>query len=134
MNRVTILGRLGKDPEAKHLPTGSMVCNFSIATSDRWKDKDGNSQEKTEWHSIVAFGKLAEICSKYLEKGRQTLVEGKLQTRSWEDDSGKKHYRTDIVASNVVFLGQSGNQSTPSESAGQQVTSSTDFAVDNMQF
>ena len=105
MNKVMLLGRLGQDPELKYTPSGTAVCNFSLATSDQWTDKSGQRQEKTEWHRIVVFGKLAELCNQYLSKGRQALVEGSLQTRSWEGEDGKKRYMTEIVGRNVQFIG-----------------------------
>lgn len=106
INKVTILGRLGKDPELRYSPSGNAVCNFSVATSDVWTDKTtGKKQEKTEWHRIVAWGKLAEICNEYLSKGRQVYLEGKLQTRSWDDKDGTKRSITEIILSVVEFLG-----------------------------
>lgn len=105
VNKCYLLGRLGKDPELRETGGGGAVCNFSVATSESWTDKDGQKQEKTEWHRIVAFGKLSEICSKYLSKGSQCFVEGKLQTRSWEDKNGNKKYTTEILASSVQFIG-----------------------------
>ena len=103
VNKVIIVGRLGSDPESKWLTSGSQVTNFSVATSENWT-KDGQRQEKTEWHRIVAFGKLAEICSKYLVKGKEVYLEGKLQTRSWEQD-GVKRYSTEILANQLQMLG-----------------------------
>lgn len=107
VNRVILVGNLGADPELKYTPSSKAVCNMSVATTETWKDKGGAKQEKTEWHRITVWGDLAENCSKYLAKGRSVYVEGKLQTRSYEKD-GQKHYATDIVASNVVFLGGGG--------------------------
>ena len=105
INKVIIVGRLGRDPEMRYTPDGTAVANFSVATSDEWKDKQtGEKKERTEWHRIVAWRGLGEICGKYLSKGRQVYVEGKLQTRSWEKD-GQTHYSTEIVASDVQFLG-----------------------------
>jgi single-strand DNA-binding protein len=105
INKVIIVGRLGRDPEVRYTPDGTAVANFSIATSDEWKDKQsGEKKERTEWHRIVAWRGLGETCGKYLSKGRQVYVEGKLQTRSWEKD-GVTHYMTEIVASDVQFLG-----------------------------
>ncbi len=104
VNKVILIGNLGRDPEVKNLGE-TTVCNFSIATSDKWKDKNsGQSQEKTEWHRIVAWRKLAEICGQYLRKGSQVYIEGKLQTRSWEQD-GSTRYTTEIIAHSVQFLG-----------------------------
>lgn len=115
INKVILVGRLGKDPEVRYTPSGDAVANFNIATSETWKDKNtGEKQERTEWHRIVAWRKLGEICGEYLSKGRQVYVEGKLQTRSWEKD-GVTRYSTEIVASDVQFLGERGsNASGPS--------------------
>jgi len=85
VNKVIVLGNLGKDPELRHLPNGDAVCNFSLATTESWKDKDGNKQDKTEWHNVVIFRKLAEIAGEYLKKGRPVYIEGRLQTRKWQD-------------------------------------------------
>lgn len=104
VNKVILIGNLGADPEIKYTPSSQAVCNFSIATTEAWKDKDGAKQEKTEWHRIVVWRELAENCSKYLSKGRSVYVEGKLQTRSYEKD-GIKRYTTEVVAHSVVFLG-----------------------------
>jgi len=105
VNKVIIVGNLGQDPEIRYMPDGTAVANFSVATSDEWKDKQtGEKKERTEWHRIVAWRTLGEICGKYLTKGRQVYVEGKLQTRSWEKD-GVTRYTTEIIASTVQFLG-----------------------------
>jgi len=104
VNKVIIIGRLGSDPEVKAVGQASTVCRLSVATSKKWKDNQGQDREKTEWHRINVWGKLAEICGKYLKKGRQVYVEGELQTRSWED-AGVKKYSTEILASTVQFLG-----------------------------
>jgi single-strand DNA-binding protein len=110
INKVIIIGRLGNDPEIRYTPSGSAVANFSVATSDTWKDKTtGEKKERTEWHRIVAWDKLGENCGKYLSKGRQVYVEGRLQTRSYDDKEGVKRYTTEIVAQDVQFLG-SGNR------------------------
>jgi single-strand DNA-binding protein len=103
VNKVIVVGRLGQAPEVKAVGTTS-VAKFSVATSETWT-KDGQKQERTEWHRVVVWGKMAENCGKYLDKGRQVYVEGKLQTRSWEDKDGTKKYSTEIVASTVTFLG-----------------------------
>lgn len=105
VNKVIILGRLGQDPELKYTPGGMAVCNFTVATSESWADKAGQKQERTEWHRIVVWGKLAELCNQYLTKGRQAFIEGSLQTRSWDDKSGQKRYTTEIVAKTVQFIG-----------------------------
>jgi single-strand DNA-binding protein len=107
VNKVILLGRLGQDPEMKSTPSGMSVCNFSLATSENWKDKSGQKQEKTEWHRLVAWGKQAELCHQYLAKGRQVYVEGKLQTRSWDDKNGQKRYTTEVLVSSIQFIGSS---------------------------
>ena len=104
LNKVMLIGRLGKDPEVKTLPSGEVYAKFSIATSKKWKGKDGKDQEKTEWHNIIAWRKSAELCGKYLSKGKQVYIEGELQTRSWEEE-GKKRYATEILCQVVQFLG-----------------------------
>jgi single-strand DNA-binding protein len=105
INKVILIGNLGKDPELRHTPQGQAVCNFSIATSESWTDKSGQKQERTEWHRIVVWGKLGELCAKYLSKGRQAFIEGKLQTRAWDDKDGQKRYTTEVIATSVQFLG-----------------------------
>mgnify|MGYP006340861321 FL=1 len=105
VNKVTLLGHLGKNPEVKYLPSGQAVCEMSIATTDTYKDRNEQQQERTEWTRVVVWGKTAENCAKYLQKGRQVYLEGRLQTRSWDDKEGKKQYMTEVVASTVVFLG-----------------------------
>jgi single-strand DNA-binding protein len=105
LNRVFIIGNLGKDPELRYTQNQNAVATFSVATTDTRTGADGQRQEQTEWHNIVVWGKTAENCSKYLAKGRSVLVEGRLQTRSWEDKNGQKRYTTEIVANNVTFLG-----------------------------
>lgn len=108
VNKAIIVGNLGRDPEVKYTPSGTAVTNFSVATTDRWRDKDGNNQERTEWHRIVAFDKLAEVCGEYLAKGRAVYVEGNIRTRSWDDREGNKRYTTEIVARTVQFLSPRG--------------------------
>src|SRR5690554_4547776 len=106
LNRVMLIGRLGADPEQRHMPNGKAVVNIRVATSETWKDRNsGERQERTEWHSIVAFDKLAEIIAEYLRKGSQVFIEGKLQTRKWQDKEGKDRYTTEIVAQNMQMLG-----------------------------
>ena len=105
LNKVLLMGNLGRDPEVRFTTGGTSVANFSIATNESWKDKNGQLQEKTEWHRIVVWGKLAELCGEYLKKGRQAFIEGRLQTREWTDKEGKKNYSTEIVANNVQFIG-----------------------------
>lgn len=105
VNKVLLIGRLGNNPEIRFTNTGTAVANFNLATSENWNDKNGQKQERTEWHRVVVWGKLAELCEKYLSKGRQCFVEGRLQTRSWDDKDGNKRYTTEIVASTIQFLG-----------------------------
>ena len=105
VNKVILIGNLGADPEVRFTPGGQAVANFRIATSESWTDKNGQKQERTEWHRIVVWGKLAELCGEYLKKGRQCFIEGRLQTREWQDKEGKKNYTTEVVASGVTFLG-----------------------------
>lgn len=118
LNKVQLIGNLGKDPELKYTPSGVAVATFSIATSESWKDQEGNQQEKTEWHNIVAWRKLAEIVGEYLKKGKKVYIEGKIQTRSYDKD-GVKRYITEIVADQLIMLdgggGGKGSSSTTSE-------------------
>jgi len=105
LNKVMILGNLGRDPEVRYMPNGEAVANFSIATTDSWKDKDGNKQERTEWHNIVMYRKLAEIAGEYLKKGSPVYIEGKLQTRKWQTKEGQDRYTTEIIADSMQMLG-----------------------------
>lgn len=105
VNKVILVGSLGRDPETKYLPDGAAVTNISIATSDTWKDKAGVKQERTEWHRIAFFGKLAEIAGEYLKKGSQVYVEGALRTRKWKDKDGQERYTTEIIADRMQMLG-----------------------------
>jgi len=109
VNKAIILGHLGKDPEVRYTPGGAAVANITVATSEQWKDKtSGEKQEKTEWHRIVFFGRLAEVVGEYLKKGAQIYVEGRLQTRKWQDKEGKDRYTTEIVANEMQMLGGRG--------------------------
>jgi single-strand DNA-binding protein len=110
VNKVILVGNLGKDPELRYTPSGTPVCTFSIATSERYKDRDGQQQEKTEWHNVVTWRGLAEICGKYLAKGKQVYIEGKIQTRSYDDRDGNKRYITEIVADQMQMLGRVGDE------------------------
>lgn len=148
VNKVILLGRLGQDPELKYTPGGAAVCNFSVATTESWTDKQGQKQEKTEWHRIVVWGKLAELCNQYLAKGRQAFVEGRLQTRSWDDKDGSKRYTTEIMANTVQFIGgatasnnnanvdKSFNQAPATENMNQeyQISNDAHFAADDIPF
>ena len=108
VNKAIVLGNLGQDPDVRSTSSGQMVANFSLATNRSWTDRNGQRQEQTEWHKIVAWAKLAEIIEQYLKKGDQVYIEGRLQTRSWEDKSGEKRYTTEIVAQEMVMLGSGG--------------------------
>lgn len=108
VNKVILVGCLGRDPEVRYTKSGQAVASFSLATSERWTGKDGNKEEKTEWHRITAWGKLGEICGEYLSKGKQVYIEGRLQTREWEDKDNNKRQTTEIVANNMTMLGQAG--------------------------
>ena len=131
VNKVILMGNLGKDPEVRFMPNGEAVCNFSIATTDNWKDKNGEKQERTEWHNIVMYRKLAEIAGEYLKKGRPVFIEGRLQTRKWQTKEGQDRYTTEIIAESMQMLGgrasaggsssgtSSGTSSAPSPAASQ---------------
>ena len=129
VNKVILVGNLGKDPEVRNMPNGNVVANITLATTESWKDKQsGEQQEKTEWHRIVMFRRLGEIAGEYLKKGSQVYIEGKLQTRKWQDNSGNDRYTTEIVASEMQMLGGRGgggsagfsSDSAPSQSAPSQ--------------
>ena len=112
VNKVILVGNLGKDPEVRYMPNGNAVANLTLATTESWKDKQtGDQQEKTEWHRIVMFRRLAEIAGEYLKKGSQVYIEGKLQTRKWQDNSGNDRYTTEIVADEMQMLGSRGGGS-----------------------
>jgi single-strand DNA-binding protein len=146
VNKVILVGNLGRDPEVRYTKAGQAVASFSLATSERWTGKDGNKEEKVEWHRIVAWGKLGEICGEYLFKGKQVYIEGRLQTREWDDKDGNKKQTTEIVANNMTMLGQVGNGgasdssrggSSQGSSAGRQGSSpggSDDFEDDDIPF
>jgi single-strand DNA-binding protein len=111
VNKVIIVGNLGADPEQKYTQNNTPVTNFRIATTDRWRDRESNElKERTEWHRVVAWGRLGEICAQYLRKGKQVYIEGRLQTRSWEDQDGNKRYATEIVAQTMQMLGRPGDE------------------------
>ncbi len=106
LNKVLLIGNLGADPEIKYAPSGTAIANFNVATSENRKNRDGDWEEVTEWHRVVMFGRQAEICKDYLKKGSKIFIEGRLQTRSWEDQTGQKRYITEIVGNNMVMLDQ----------------------------
>ena len=105
LNKAILIGNLGRDPEVRYMPNGDAVANFSIATSESFKDRNGDKQEKTEWHNIVCYGKLGEIAGQYLKKGRPVYIEGRIQTRKWQDKNGQERYTTEIIANEMKMLG-----------------------------
>lgn len=109
LNKVMIIGHVGREPEMRYTPSGRPVTSFSVATSRTWTSAEGERREETEWFNIVAWGTLAEICKSHLSKGQQVYVEGRLQTRGWEDETGKKHFRTELVANEMILLGDRRN-------------------------
>ena len=109
LNKVMLIGNLGADPESRQMPSGGTVVSLRLATNAQWTDREGNRQERTEWHRIVVFGRQAEIAAQYLRKGRQIYVEGRLQTRQWQDQQGQTKYTTEVVASSFMMLGGRGN-------------------------
>lgn len=121
VNKVLLIGRLGSDPEIRYTPSGAAVANFSVATNESWNDKNGQKQERTEWHRVVVWGKLAQLCGEYLKKGRQAYIEGRLQTRQWQDKEGATKYTTEIIATTIQFLG---GQAERGAAAGQSYGSS----------
>lgn len=136
VNKALILGNLGKDPEMRYSPSGAAIANFTVATSESWKDKNtGEKQERTEWHRIVAFNKLAEIIGQYLKKGSKVYIEGSIRTRKWQGQDGQDRYTTEIVASEMQMLDSRGGQSQPQQNAHQatnqaQAPSGGDFDDD----
>ena len=151
VNKVILVGRLGQNPEVRHTPSGTAVGNFSVATNESWTDKNGQKQEKTEWHKIVVFGKLAELCNQYLAKGRQAYIEGRLQTRQWQDKDNQTRYTTEVLAQTIQFLGAAagagasandmsgshsnqGWQSAPAASAAPAPVAESSFTEDDIPF
>lgn len=125
VNKVILIGNLGRDPEVRSTQSGQPVANFSLATNRRWKDRDGNRQEQTEWHNIVCWGRQAEIAGQYLTKGRQVYIEGRLQTRSWDDrQSGEKRYRTEVICENFQMLGSRSDQDSAAQTGASQAQDS----------
>ncbi|HYX37721.1 MAG TPA: single-stranded DNA-binding protein [Oligoflexus sp.] len=125
INLAILIGNLGKDPQLRHTQAGTAVCTFSIATTENWTDQSGQKQSKTEWHNIVVWNKQAENCAKYLRKGRAAYIEGRVQTRSWDDTTGQKRYTTEIIAETVKFLGSvaAADQERPSRPKVETVSS-----------
>ena len=105
LNKVMLIGNLGRDPEMRYTPSGKPVTSFSVASSRSWVSSDGERREETEWFNVVAWGNLAEICNQHLARGQQVYIEGRLQTRSWEDNNGQRHFRTEVVANEMIILG-----------------------------
>ncbi|NDJ87338.1 MAG: single-stranded DNA-binding protein [Chloroflexi bacterium] len=105
LNKVMVIGNLGRDPEIRYTPSGRPVTSFNVVTSRTWLSYDGDRKEETEWFNVVAWGPLAEICNQHLNKGQQVYIEGRLQTRGWQDDEGRRHYRTEVVAQEMIILG-----------------------------
>ena len=139
VNKVILVGNLGKDPEVRHLENGTAVANFPIATSESYKDKQGNRVDQTEWHNVVVWRKLAEIAENYLKKGSQIYLEGKLRTRSWDDPQGNKKYTTDVVADTFTMLGRkednqnAGNSGTTAYNQPTNITSTSNVANNPVQ-
>lgn len=127
VNKVILIGNLGQDPELKYTGSGTAVCNMRIATTESYKDRDGNQVENTEWHSVVAWARLAEVCGEYLKKGSQVYIEGSLQTRQWEDKDGNKRYTTEIKAREMQMLGGRG------DSAPRQANTTTKTSAPKQQ-
>jgi single-strand DNA-binding protein len=126
LNKVMIIGQLGRDPEMRYTPSGRPVTSFSVATTRSWTSSEGDRREETEWFNVVAWGNLAEICKQYLHKGQPVYVEGRLQTRGWEDQEGKKHFRTELVANEVIILGDRRAESSE-EGAAEELPSEDEF-------
>jgi single-strand DNA-binding protein len=120
INKAILIGRLGADPDVRYTPDGMMVTNFRIATDMQWKDKSGERVSRTEWHKIVTFGKLAEICNSYLSKGKLVFIEGRIQTRAWDDKDGVKRYTTEIVANDMKMLDSKGQAKAVDGSAADE--------------
>ena len=138
LNKAILIGNLGRDPEVRYTPGGLAVANFSIATSESWSNKNGEKETRTEWHRIVAFGKLGEICGEYLSKGKQVYIEGRIQTREWDDKEGVKRYTTEIVAAQMLMLGAKDGQGSgsyaDSQSSGDKETPNSIPADDDIPF
>ena len=129
VNKVILMGNLGRDPEVRFMPNGDAVCNFSIATTDSWKDKAGERQEKTEWHNIVMYRRLAEIAGEYLKKGRPVYLEGRLQTRKWQTKEGQDRYTTEIIADSMQMLGGRDGAPTQDSQPSSQPEAKDEFPV-----
>lgn len=135
VNKVILIGNLGKDPELRYSPSGQSVTKFPLATGSKWKDKDGQWQDRTDWHNIVAFGRTAEVCNEYLKKGSQVYVEGRIQTRSYDDRDGNKKWITEIIAQSMQMLGRKGEpEAEVAEETGQPMAEETKTEDDDLPF
>jgi single-strand DNA-binding protein len=136
INKAILIGRLGKDPDVRYTPDGTMVTTFRLATDEQWKDKNGEKVQRTEWHQIVTYRKLAEICGNYLVKGKLVFIEGRIQTRTWEDKEGVKRYTTEIIANDMKMLDSKGQNKTEDASFDATSGSSNDgnTPVDDVPF
>lgn len=132
VNKVILVGNLGADPEKRYTGSGQAVCNLRLATTDRWNDKQGNKQERTEWHRVVVYGPQAENCERYLTKGRQVYVEGNIRTRQWEDQQGNTRYITEVIAQRVQFLGGPGGGA--SAGGAEKSSAASSKSTDNDSF
>jgi single-strand DNA-binding protein len=131
LNKVMVIGNMGRDPEMRYTPSGKPVTSFSLASSRSWTTPSGERREETEWFNVVAWGGLAEICNDKLFKSQQVYVEGRLQTRSWEDESGQRHYRTEIVASDMIILGPRDRNSSNSANNNHNYSDHDDYVLDH---
>jgi len=138
LNKVQIIGNLTKDTELRQTPNGSSVCSFTVATNLTWKDANGQKQDKAEFHNVVTWGKLAEICHQYLQKGKKVYLEGRLQTRDWEAEDGSKRYKTEVVAENMIMLSQASGGYDAQDSSNDYVSQSSggsdDISIDDLPF
>jgi single-strand DNA-binding protein len=134
VNKVILLGNLGRDPEVKYTTGGDAVCNLSIATSEQWKDKSGEKQERTEWHRVVLFGRQAEVAGEYLAKGKTVYIEGRLQTRKWADKDGVEKYSTEIVGDRMQMVGGKGDGAPREQPAAKSGRKTTDDFSDEVPF
>ena len=133
VNKVILVGNLGADPEIRYMPNGDAACNCNLATTESWKDKNGEKKEKTEWHKVSFFGKLAEIAGEYLKKGSSCYVEGKLQTRKWQDKEGNEKYTTEIIADRMQMLGEKSGTKEERPAAPKRVEKPTGGGFDDME-
>jgi single-strand DNA-binding protein len=136
LNKVILIGNMGRDPELRYTASGQAVANFTLATSESWTNRNGEREQRTEWHRIVAWGKLAEICGEHLAKGKQVYVEGRLQTREWEDRDGNKRRTTEVTAQQILMLGRRGDSPSgdPTETGGPPATGSEGEGPDEIPF